>query len=200
MNLTIGANTIREIQLRDSEGNNLILDDLEDVNVQIRQYNRIIDSYAYPTDTELQPGTTNSKLKIEITKATSLKFKEGNVYARVIEDNDDATFVVDLQARYLPDYLLFYAVLTDTEYQSDDAVSEPDDSNWRGAYDASSGLYPSTGGTGTGGIPVSGNEWYVSVGGLLDVTGLGVIFINPGALLKYLGGDVTLPESWKVTQ
>lgn len=161
MNLTIGSNTIREIQLRDSEGNNLILDDLEDVNVQIRQYNRIIDSYAYPTDTELQPGTTNSKLKIEITKATSLKLKEGNVYARVIEDNDDATFVVDGQARYLPDYLLFYAVLTDTEYQSDSSVSSPDTDHWRGEWDGTTTL-PTTGGTYTGSAPGAGDEWILT--------------------------------------
>lgn len=72
--------------------------------------------------------------------------------------------------------------------------------NWRGAYDLSVNAYPSSGGTGLSGIPSSGNEWYVSVAGDLDVTGLGIITVNPGALLKYLGGDVTLPESWKVTQ
>lgn len=73
--------------------------------------------------------------------------------------------------------------------------------NWRGAYDLSAtNNYPTSGGTGAAGVPSPGNEWYVSVSGTLNVTGLGVIPIEYGALLKYLGGAVGSPSSWKVTQ
>ena len=37
----------------------------------------------------------------------------------------------------------------------------------RGSYDASVNAYPSTGGTGVGGVPMLGNYWYVSVAGTL---------------------------------
>lgn len=73
--------------------------------------------------------------------------------------------------------------------------------SFRGAYDLSAtNDYPTSGGTGAAGVPSPGNEWYVSVAGTLDVTGLGVIPIEYGALLKYLGGAVGTPSSWKVTQ
>lgn len=72
--------------------------------------------------------------------------------------------------------------------------------NWRGAYDLSVNAYPSSGGTGASGVPAPGNEWYVSVPGDVDVTGLGVITLYYGALLKYLGGTVSSASSWKVTQ
>lgn len=72
---------------------------------------------------------------------------------------------------------------------------------WRGAYDLSvTNDYPTTGGTGAAGIPAPGNEWYVSVAGDLDINGLGVTPVEYGALLKYLGGAVGSPSSWKVTQ
>lgn len=74
--------------------------------------------------------------------------------------------------------------------------------NWRGAYDlaAESPDYPAAGGTGAAGVPFPGNIWYVSTSGNLDVTGLGVITLFPGALLIYLGGTVSSPASWKVIQ
>lgn len=74
--------------------------------------------------------------------------------------------------------------------------------NWRGAYDlaAESPDYPSSGGTGAAGVPAAGNQWYVSTSGDLDVTGLGVITLNVGAILIYLGGTVSSPASWKVIQ
>lgn len=80
-------------------------------------------------------------------------------------------------------------------------VDQIANANFRGAYDLSAtNNYPTSGGTGLAGIPSPGNEWYVSVAGTLDVTGLGVIPIEYGALLKYLGGAVGTPSSWKVTQ
>jgi hypothetical protein len=70
-----------------------------------------------------------------------------------------------------------------------------------GAYDLSiTNDYPTTGGTGLAGIPSPGNEWFVSVAGTLDINGLGVTPVEYGALLKYLGGAVGTPSSWKVTQ
>jgi hypothetical protein len=72
--------------------------------------------------------------------------------------------------------------------------------HWRGAYDLSVNAYPSSGGTGTSGVPGAGDEWYVSVPGSIDVTGLGTITVNANSLLKYKGGDPTLASSWIVTQ
>lgn len=73
--------------------------------------------------------------------------------------------------------------------------------SFRGAYDLSAtNDYPTSGGTGLAGIPSPGNEWYVSVAGDLDINGLGVTPVEYGALLKYLGGAVGSPASWKVTQ
>jgi len=39
--------------------------------------------------------------------------------------------------------------------------------NYRGAYDASGGTYPTTGGTGSGGAVMKGNMWIISVAGTL---------------------------------
>lgn len=72
---------------------------------------------------------------------------------------------------------------------------------WRGSYDLSVNAYPSSGGSGTAGAIQSGDEWYVSVGGDLDVTGLGVITINPGAIIKSLVDTPgSTPGNWRVIQ
>lgn len=73
--------------------------------------------------------------------------------------------------------------------------------HWRGAHDLSANAYPSTGGSGSSGDIQSGDEWYVSVSGDLDVSGLGVITISVGALLKALVDTPgTTPANWKVIQ
>jgi hypothetical protein len=73
--------------------------------------------------------------------------------------------------------------------------------HWRGAYDLSVDAYPSSGGSGVAGAIQSGDEWYVSVIGDLDVTGLGVITINTGAIIKALVNTPgTTPENWRVIQ
>lgn len=72
---------------------------------------------------------------------------------------------------------------------------------FRGAYDASGDAYPATGGNGPAGTPAAGDEWYVSVSGDIDVEGLGVITVYPGALLKSLiTTPGQTPSNWKVTQ
>lgn len=72
---------------------------------------------------------------------------------------------------------------------------------WRGAYDLSlTNDYPVNGaGSADDGSLVSGDEFYVSEAGTLNVGG-SVIDIYPNAILKYLTGDPTLPASWKVIQ
>lgn len=176
-NLTIGANAIKEIQLRDNLGNNLVLADLEDVTVKIVQYNRTLETLVYGTDDELQDGSTSSKLKIEIKKALSQTFREGNVYARVIEDNTDAAFEVDSEARYLPDYLLFYAVLVDTENQS--VTSDSVGSYWRGDWNPTGNILPNTGGNGLLGVPAAGDEWR-----LIDTLVIGGNVYGAGTVVK----------------
>jgi hypothetical protein len=74
-------------------------------------------------------------------------------------------------------------------------------SKWRGAFDASVNAYPSTGGSGSAGAILAGDEWYASVGGNLDVSGLGVITISIGALIKALVNTPgTTPANWRVVQ
>lgn len=46
--------------------------------------------------------------------------------------------------------------------------------NDRGSYDASTNLYPSTGGSGTGGAIMKGNLWAISVAGTLGGTAVGI--------------------------
>lgn len=73
--------------------------------------------------------------------------------------------------------------------------------HWRGAYDLSVDAYPSSGGSGEGGSIQSGDEWYVSVSGDLDLEGLGIITINAGALIKALVNTPgSTPANWKVIQ
>jgi hypothetical protein len=70
--------------------------------------------------------------------------------------------------------------------------------NWRGNFDLSGDAYPSSGGTGAAGIPKAGNQWYISVAGEVDVTGLGVVTVPVGTVITYVGGTVTLAASWNV--
>jgi hypothetical protein len=73
--------------------------------------------------------------------------------------------------------------------------------HWRGSYDASVDAYPSSGGSGGGGSIQAGDEWYISVSGDLDINGLGVTTVYPGALLKALVNTPgTTPANWKVIQ
>lgn len=72
--------------------------------------------------------------------------------------------------------------------------------HWRGAYDLSVNAYPSSGGTGTSGIPGEGDVWYIAVPGTVVVTGLGSITLNVNATLTYKNGDTDDPASWIVKQ
>ena len=72
--------------------------------------------------------------------------------------------------------------------------------HFRGSYDLSLEAYPSAGGTGSGGVPAIGDTWYGINSGDFDVEDLGVITLNRGALLIYIGGTVSDPASWVVKQ
>jgi hypothetical protein len=65
----------------------------------------------------------------------------------------------------------------------------------RGGYDASSNLFPSTGGSGVAGAIQAGDFWYITVGGVL-----GGVTVDPGALITAL---VNLPgqtsSNWGIT-
>lgn len=74
-------------------------------------------------------------------------------------------------------------------------------SKWRGAYDASGNTYPSTGGSGAAGAILAGDEWYVSVAGQLNVSGLGVIDVYTDALIiAKINTPGTTPGNWIVKQ
>lgn len=73
--------------------------------------------------------------------------------------------------------------------------------HWRGPYDASSNLYPATGGSGGGGAINAGDSWNVTVPGDLDVFGLGVITVYEGTILTALtNAPGQTPASWRVIQ
>jgi len=71
---------------------------------------------------------------------------------------------------------------------------------FRGSYDLSTAAYPSSGGTGTAGVPMIGNWWYGINSGAFNVEDLGTITLYRGAMLIYIGGTVSNPASWIVKQ
>lgn len=162
-NLTIGENYISEVDLIDSDGNSVTRASIDTMTVQIRQYNRLIESITKP-DAKLTDGTTASKQKIEVSPATSLKFREGKVYARVVSGDTNVLYTVGGARISMPDYhiLTMYVQVP----ADDETVTEVID-HWRGSYDASGNVAPSTGGSGTGGAILAGDEWVLSVAGTI---------------------------------
>lgn len=72
--------------------------------------------------------------------------------------------------------------------------------HFRGAYNASGGTYPASGGSGASGVIKAGDEWYVSIGGELT-TPAGTVTVEVGALLKALvNSPGQTAASWKVIQ
>jgi hypothetical protein len=64
-------------------------------------------------------------------------------------------------------------------------------SHFRGDYDASVNVVPVSGGTGAAGVPRAGDEWYVTVYGLIDLNdGDGPQDIHPKTILKYVGNNI----------
>lgn len=57
-------------------------------------------------------------------------------------------------------------------------------------------------GSGPAGTIQEGDWWYIPSGGEgdLELPGIGVTALYAGAMLRYLGGTITDPSSWKVTQ
>jgi hypothetical protein len=161
--ITIGENYISEISLLDSDGNSINLSAIENISVQIRQYNRVVETIP-EGDAKLTAGTTADKLKIELSEETSLKLREGKVYARVSIGDTNALYTDDAERISLPDYhiLTMYAQLP----EDDETVTTVIEHS-RGAYDASGNVMPSTGGAGTGGAILAGDFWYLSVAGTL---------------------------------
>ncbi len=72
--------------------------------------------------------------------------------------------------------------------------------HYRGVYDLSTEAYPSSGGTGTGGIPAAGDYWIGGNSGDFDVEDIGTVTLFRGAMLIYIGGTVSDPNSWVVKQ
>lgn len=72
--------------------------------------------------------------------------------------------------------------------------------NYRSVYDLSTEVYPSTGGTADNGDPEPGNYWIGGNSGDFVVQGLGTVTLFRGAMLHYIGGDVSDPNSWVVKQ
>lgn len=162
-NITIGENYISEVDLVDSDGNTVLLSALENYSVKIMQYNRVIETIAEASP-KLTAGTTASKLKIETSEETSLKFREGKVYARVVTGDTNALYTEDGERISMPDYHILTAYIQRPE--DEDTVTTVID-HWRGSYDASGNVAPSTGGAGTGGAILAGDEWVITVAGTI---------------------------------
>jgi hypothetical protein len=74
-------------------------------------------------------------------------------------------------------------------------IAEVSGNNFRGPYDASSGDYP------TDPTISDGDFLRVSVAGILEITGIGPVAVNPGALLFALTDNPgNEPDNWKVLQ
>ena len=161
--LTIGANYIVEVDLVDSDGNTLNRSDIATMTVQIRQYGRLAESITKP-NAKLTDGTTASKQKIEISPATSLLLREGRVYARVVSGETDSLYTVGGARVSMPDYhiLTMYIQLPEDE----EAVTTVID-HYRGLYDASGNVQPTTGGAGTGGAILGGDYWIIGTAGTI---------------------------------
>lgn len=56
--------------------------------------------------------------------------------------------------------------------------------HWRGAWDASGGTFPTTGGSGTGGAIQNGDTWHLSPGGILN----GDVWNDGTLIIKITGG------------
>jgi hypothetical protein len=68
---------------------------------------------------------------------------------------------------------------------------------WRGAHDLSTNLYP-TNGSGSGGAVVSGDSWYVSVTGNLDLgTGAEPVPVK-SILIALVNAPAQDPTKWRV--
>jgi hypothetical protein len=73
--------------------------------------------------------------------------------------------------------------------------------HFRGDYDASSNLYPATGGAGAAGAILAGDTFRVSVGGNLDIFGLGTTAVEVGAMLTaWVDTPGQTAANWKVVQ
>lgn len=169
--ITIGENYISEIDLVDSDGNSVTLASLDSLVIKVMQYGRTHESITLP-NAKLTAGTTASKLKIEISSALSLLFREGRVYARAVSGDTNALYTVDGARKSLPDYHILTAYTQRPEGET--TVTTVID-HYRGLYDASVNLAPSTNGSGTGGEILGGDYWIISVAG--TVFG---IFVNIG--------------------
>lgn len=162
-NITIGENRIVEIELLDSDGNSVTLASITAYSVQIRQYGRVIETI--PTGPKLTAGSTATKLKIEISPATSLLFREGEVKARLVNSTNDGLYTVGGARISLPDYHILTAYFEDAP-EADSSVTTVIE-HYRGLYDASGNVAPSTGGAGTGGAILGGDNWRISVAGVI---------------------------------
>lgn len=72
---------------------------------------------------------------------------------------------------------------------------------FRGMFDASVNQYPSGGGSGPSGAIFAGNHWVNSTEGQIDVYGIGVITVYPGALfISIVDNPGQTNSNWKVLQ
>lgn len=75
------------------------LTSLMSLEIQIRQYNRLIVAYDYfentPDDEEISEGATTNQVKVQITEEISAKFKEGPVYIKILGKQANADYSVD---------------------------------------------------------------------------------------------------------
>jgi hypothetical protein len=95
-----GENAIVRRNLFEEDGVTPIsLSSLDSLEIQIRQYNRLLASYDYfentPDDEEISEGSSTNQVKVQITQELSAKFKEGPVYIKILGKQANASYTVD---------------------------------------------------------------------------------------------------------
>lgn len=95
-----GENAIVRRNLFEEDGITPIpLSSLSSLEIQIRQYNRLLASYDYfentPDDEEISEGVATNQVKVQITQEISAKFKEGPVFIKILGKQTNSDYSVD---------------------------------------------------------------------------------------------------------
>lgn len=76
-----GENVLIRRNLQKADGSNLLLSEVSSIVAAITQDGYVIDTLSYPS-TYLRQGDSTSQLELEITTATSDRFKPGKVIVK----------------------------------------------------------------------------------------------------------------------
>ncbi len=81
INIYAGENLLLQRDLKDADGNNLLLSSLTSLRVDILQDEKLITTYYYPSG-YFRQGATNSQVEIEVSTEISTQLRRGNLSFR----------------------------------------------------------------------------------------------------------------------